>query len=465
MVAMTSASEQPERSRHAARKAGFLLRCYLFVVAMTISIDWFYPTGTLFREFGARPATPLLTIGGFAALLLVPRRGASARRQERVVAGFFSVLLLLGAAAFALNTLAGWSGSSSERNPVLQFLAQSAMGVVAGIAVLGNARLAARYDLVLPLRRAIPVVAAIHLLVWYLEYVNVLTEDGLLGMFKAPQGAVDRASGLHTEPSYYGAMAGLFSFALLLLPVRGFRRLVNICLAAGLVATSIVVTAKTFVAVAGAQALYLVLGRRYSGHVRIYALISVLAVGGIMYTYTRDYAALSVEENLSTAMRFGSTHLGLNVAAAGYGVPGIGIGQFHFFYRREFAPDYLLLSREAMEQMEPDAYQRASTFNLYVRVLLETGALGFALLLYAMTSILRTDLPKRAFFLLPMFVGAAGFLLTQDTYFYPPLVFAASMILGTRADSRARKRLLTGTRSVPAASSHAAALGAERKYA
>lgn len=429
-------------------RVGLLLRCYVFLVALCLSIDWFYPTGSLLREFGARPATPLLTIGGLAALLLLSPPSRSARRLESFVIAFFCALLLLGAAAFALNMTAGWSTSSFGRTPLTQFLAQSAMALVAGIAILGNARIASRYDVITPLIRMIPVVAAIHLLVWCLEAAQVLHGSAMLDLFKPPGGATDRASGLHSEPSYYGTMAALFAFALFVLPARGLRRGLYVCVAIALVATSIVVTAKTFVVVAGAQAMYLVFGHRYARHIRAYAVIFLLAAVGIMYFYTKNHAALSVEDNLSTAMRFGSAQLGVNVAAAGYGVLGIGIGQFHFFYKEEFAPDYLLLSKAALSQMGGDVEQRASTFNFYVRVLLETGALGFLLLMYAMISIGRIDLPAREFFLLPMFVGAAGFLLTQDTYFYPPLVFTSALIIGRHANALGKRRVLFGTPSV-----------------
>jgi hypothetical protein len=211
---------------------------------------------------------------------------------------------------------------------------------------------------------------------------------------------------------------------------------VNFLLAAALYASAILIGAKTFVVVAAAQAAWLLLRRKQGGRRNAAGpLVMFAAVVGCGVFFIQTYSVLNVEENLSSTMRLGSSLLAANVARAGYGLTGIGFGQFHFFYQDRFAPDFIFLSREALDQMNPEVDNRASTFNVYLRVLVETGIAGFLLLIGCLSRLWFARIPESVGFVSVIFAGALGFLMTQDTYFYPPLVFAAALLISYIADA------------------------------
>jgi hypothetical protein len=145
-----------------------------------------------------------------------------------------------------------------------------------------------------------------------------------------------------------------------------------------------------------------------------------------------------MQENLSTVMRIGSTRLALNVAAKGYWFTGIGFGQFQFFYTEKYAPAFLFTSDEAVTQMSGAGESRGSTYNLFVRLLVETGVLGillFLFLLYRAIRIVRRHFSPFALFGLLLVTGSVGFLCTQDSYFYPPLAVGLAILLGCADDA------------------------------
>lgn len=150
-----------------------------------------------------------------------------------------------------------------------------------------------------------------------------------------------------------------------------------------------------------------------------------------MYSLINSPAVI-INENMSSVMRVGSNMLALNVALEGYGLLGIGIGQFHFMYTPEFAPDYLLLSQEALDLMGGVTGRRASTFNLPLRLLVETGVIGLALgtlMLFQLFWSLRNTTDPIAQTGLIFVAGSLGFLMTQDTYCLPSLAFGLALSL------------------------------------
>jgi hypothetical protein len=217
-----------------------------------------------------------------------------------------------------------------------------------------------------------------------------------------------------------------------------------------LFASSILIGAKTVVVVAGAQAMYFVLSRTRSLATGVAGVGTLLAVVGCAIYFIQAYSALDVRENLSSADRLGSALLASNVATHGYALPGIGFGQFHFFYRERFAPDFLYLSKEASLQLNPDAGNRASTYNFYLRVLLETGLTGFIVLMLALKKLWSVQTSRSQAFIPVLFAGALGFLMTQDTYFYPPLVFAGALLMSVLESQRSEVAGVIGHSGVAA---------------
>jgi hypothetical protein len=148
---------------------------------------------------------------------------------------------------------------------------------------------------------------------------------------------------------------------------------------------------------------------------------------------------LDVQANLSSAMRIGSTLLAVNAAASGYGLLGIGFGQFHFVYSPKFAPTFLLYVPEAGFFFQHWMNARASTYNLPVRYLVEDGVIGLLLFLVLVWLVVRNG---RAFNDLwhqlgAVFAGTSlGFLLTQDNYFFPAFVCGAAILASRPLRSR-----------------------------
>jgi hypothetical protein len=151
-------------------------------------------------------------------------------------------------------------------------------------------------------------------------------------------------------------------------------------------------------------------------------------------------AANDLDENLSTVMRIGSTAMSMNIVTSGYGLTGIGFGQFHFFYTPRFAPDFLFLSQEALDQFSHASPQRASTYNLLSRMLVETGVAGFLIFFGSIAAILwrrRLAMDDATRVGMLFIFGSIGFLTTQDTYCYPPLALGLALTLGRSSSLRA----------------------------
>lgn len=405
-------------------------KVYAFLLAVMVPMDWFGPTAELFREFGAKPGTLLLTLGGICGLLIVMRNRATINRLEFTVLVVFAAWLALGFCAALINFILGWSDWSYFRDPVIQLVTQSLVILTCAIAVFGNARLMRAYPIAELAVRFLPVAVVLHLSVFFLEAVGVLQDSvGPMQMFRVDDVVIERPTGLFSEPSYFGTFAALYGTALLFVPGRFRARMFNFLLAVLLYVCAISIGARTFVMVAGAQAALLIFSlRKSAGNIGIGLTVFATVIGCGIY-FIQSMALLNVDENLSSAMRLGSTLLATNVAADGYAWSGVGTGQFHFFYRDQFAPNFLLLSDEALQQLSPDAPYRASTYNFFVRVLLETGVIGFSLLVVCLWKLWRAKIPPSMSWLSMIFAGSLGFLMTQDTWFYPPLVFSCSAIL------------------------------------
>lgn len=410
------------------------LKFYIFIAVFLLPMDWFVPTGAVFREFGAKPATLVLTVGGLFGLLQgLNRRAAISSCEYFVLLGFVS-LLALGYSSALLNFMLDWSGALSDRSPLTQLITQSLLIVACGIAVVGNAMLLRFFKVGDAIARSVVLAVGIHLTVFFVEASGLVDDSaGFLALFRADGGAIERPTGLFSEPSYFGSFAALYGTALFL--IRGSFALRTLCafLALLLYGCAIWVGAKTLIVVAGAQVGFFLLNQRMSVRNLIIALLMTGSVMAATLYFIQTFAALNVEENLSSAMRLGSALLGINVISEGYGLFGIGIGQFHFFYREEFAPSFLFLSKEALNQFSFDAQNRASTYNFFIRVLLEMGVIGFGLLIIYLVKLWRTKLPSSMAFVSMIFAGGLGFLMTQDSYFYPPLVFSSAMILAVIA--------------------------------
>ncbi|HZO22436.1 MAG TPA: hypothetical protein VFB37_08000, partial [Steroidobacteraceae bacterium] len=302
-----------------------LLRLYVFLVMLLLPMDWFAPTGMLFREFGAKPATLLLTLGGICGMAFVRKgRRLAGVSVELIALVIFSAWLALGFLSALANFIGGWSDWHSDRSPFGQLINQSALVVVCGIAVIGNARIFCSYPAVSRLvARYLPLAMLLHLFAFGLNATGVVSQSSaVFAPFRAVEAHdTNRPTGLFSEPAYFGTFAALYGAALWSLPVGRLRKSFYVLLALGAFGASIAIGAKTFVVVLGAQAMYYVLHRTrslISGIASAFILLLIVAVG--IY-FIQVYSALDVRSNLSSADRLGSAMLATNVAAQGYALP------------------------------------------------------------------------------------------------------------------------------------------------
>lgn len=428
------------------------IRWYVLLVLILLPMDYFAPTALVFREFGGKPATLLLTLGGVCGLCFVKSRRAAGNSFEFMALIVFAAWLALGFLAALINFMAGWSGWHADRSPFGQLLAQAAIVVVCAIAVIGNIRLIVAFPVIPLVARYLPVAVLVHLVTFVLNVAGVLSDSALpLSLFRVDVVEnVRKPTAFFTEPSYFGTFAATYGTALMCLSAGPGRRFFHALLAIALFAGSIAIGAKTFVVVLGAQALYYVLHRTRSLASALVGALVLVVVSACALYFIVAYSALDVRENLSSADRLGSAVLATNVALHGYALPGIGFGQFHFFYREQFAPDFLFLSQGASLALSSDADFRASTYNFYLRVLLETGLAGFVIFALAIKKLWDVPLDGPLAFIAAIFAGALGFLMTQDAYFYPPLVFSTALILGVMELRRRAQLNAPGRELAPA---------------
>jgi hypothetical protein len=410
-----------------------LIRAYLWFLVVALPMDWFGPTGAVLREAGAKPAIPLMLA---ASLVLIVARYRTIVRSLpvstwRLVYRFLGIFAC-GLAAMSLNLILGWSQFGRTKDPVAQFIGQGAMFALTPLIIVLHAELLKDRRWSAYLISVLPWAVVIHLVALALDVSGVLRYDRFpLSLFRTGSELVSmRVSGLFSEPSYFATMGAIYGVALLFAsPAESKRR--NTVLALVLFAAALYTGGKTLVPVAICG----FLGYSWYSKARIVTLRNVLAalvICSITVVIVISQSALNVQDNLSSAMRFGSTLTSLNVALSGYGITGVGFGQFHFMFLQKFMPTFLLFSQEALAQMASTADHRTSTYNLFSRYLVETGVLGLGLFLACLqdlATLARHDRDEASLLGILLLSTSLGFLMTQEPYCYPPLMLGASLIL------------------------------------
>jgi O-antigen ligase len=415
-----------------------LIRVYLWLLILTLPIDWFGPTGTLLREGGAKPAIPLMVLASLITFLAWPQRFSRhiPLASLRVLSAF-ALIFVCGLLAFSINLIMGWSRFDASKTPLTQFITQAALFLLTPALIAAHAEILRDRHWSSYAIGLIPWAAAIHLSVAGLELAGVFHYDRLpLSLFRTGYETNSmRLSGMTSEPSYFGTLAALYALPLVL-AFPGKRRWLYRTLAALLLILALAAGGKTVLPVG----LCGLLAYAWYARLRIYRLrnlfIAVL-VAAFAIVFLARTSPFDVRENLSSAMRFGSTLTSINVALAGYGITGVGFGQFHFMFLERFMPRFLLFSPEALSQMASTADHRTSTFNLFTRYWVETGITGLALFLAVLAYLFRLArrTPSQPALIGILMLGSSlGFLLTQEPYCYPPLILAASLILAAQHD-------------------------------
>jgi hypothetical protein len=441
---MTSGINQAANSGYVGRQAvghAVLLqeaatKAYLALLIFAIPMDWFKPTGLLLREGGARPAIPLMLA---ASIYLVCSRWSSLvhgmpRSNVRVLS-IFGGIFLCGLVAFSLNLIFAWSRFGGAKDPVTQFATQTLLLLIVPLILVTHAELFAEARWREFALRALPWAAALHLAFAILNAAQLLDPNGLpLSLFRTGD-THGRISGLMSEPSYLGTLAAMYGLPLLLLPATK-GRLPHAAIALLLFATAMYANAKTVIPVAVCGLVgYVWYSRRpllTPGRIAV-----ALGMAGVSAVIILRNSVLDLQDNLSSAMRIGSTVTALTACLAGYGIAGVGIGQFHFMYLPRFMPRFLLLSTEALVEMSSATQSRASTYNIFARYWIETGVAGLVLFLALLRRLFimaRQDRRPASLAGMLLVATSLGFLLTQDPYCYPPLLLGSALVLGAHND-------------------------------
>ena len=414
-------------------------RWYLYLLVLSLPIDYFKPTGVLLREAGAKPAIPLMLAGSaWIFWRHWPELFFHCPRLWRTVLLLCLAITFLSTIAFVTNVgldISYWDG---VRSPWGQFVAQGALFVVVAPVLIAHAWLFSREEPRSVFLSALPSCVAIHLAVIGAEWIGLLHATSFpLSLFRGDFIVWGRKpTGLMTEPSYVGTFAATYGLALLLcMPIKRWQHRV---LALASIVVALVMGGKTMIPalVAGLVAY----GYQTRAKILNWKAVAAVVCVGVVGLYTvLTYSVLNVQANLSSAMRIGSTILALNAAASGYGLLGIGFGQFHFIYSPRFAPDFLLYVPEASYYFTRVMSVRESTYNLPARFLVEDGVLGLLLFVVLVWIVFKhgrsfNDLWHQ---LGAVLAGASlGFLLTQDNYFFPAFVCGAAILASRPARSR-----------------------------
>jgi hypothetical protein len=399
---------------------------FLFIL---IPIDWFEYTGSAFRELGAKPAIIYIIL--LATLVLCKHiLGNKGVPVDKLTVIVFLCIFIFGVSTFSFNILVFGQGKNFAyyKQPDTQFFSQGLMF------------LSSVYSLIflngyfskglISIRKCIRFSSVIHLLFFALEYAEILNDkSGFLLNFRSDGGVIERATGLMSEPSYYGVMAGLFGGALIFTSKKKLDYIIVILL----FTTAALISAKTMFVVLLAQFIMsAILIKNFLTYSKLVVLFFIMTAGLIVIINNN---ALNLQENMSSAMRIGSTLLAINAAFDGYGIMGVGFGQFHYLYLAEYAPSFLMYSDEAANQFNINSPNRASSFNFFARYLIELGVFSLVIFLIYILKIMRKavinggESSKVGFHFI---AGSLGFLMTQDTYFYPPLIIGIALVLSEK---------------------------------
>jgi len=248
----------------------------------------------------------------------------------------------------------------------------------------------------------------------------------------------DRPSGLASEPSSFAAWIA-FVWPMMLFATLSARSTIGrvgaaiMLMLAGL--SAYLSNARTVVAILALQILYygywrIRQVRDLSGRVR-----TLLIVAGFVSLFMLVLAdrLLSITDPTggSNIARLAYTATGINVFLY-HPLIGIGIGQFgHFFVA--YVPDFALLSEEVATYATGAAEYRASTFNLFVRLLCEFGLpIGLVLswvVVRPLIAALQSQARQRfCLYAALSAVGGVGFWLSQDQYGYQPGILSLAIL-------------------------------------
>ena len=413
---------------------------FIMSLAFIMPMDWFSPTGLLLREFGSQPVNVLVLIAGLiSAPNVLLQKGGLQKILSSEKYFFIGVFLLIGGGVLGyLSSLAFWDYPTlGNKTPSLQFFLQGALLACLPIAILIIRHYLSHENAINLFIKCMRWAAVVHVCFFFIDYIGIVGDgDWFYSMFRTDDySTAMRPSGLFSEPSYYGvAICIYFPFVILGIIKQHFPAKIFWAGVLAIAFISLVLSGSRTGMISAVIQIFVwsILSRDY--RLLKLALFSMVAAVAAVYLAQRISIDGANGFDLSVIMRVGSTLLSLNVAIDGWMWTGIGLGQFHFFYLPAYAPDFLFLSDEAWSLFNGVSEYRAHTFNLFTRILLETGVIGFfGWVLFCRSIVIPKKLKQKEFsqrdkLLIIASVGAGFLLSSQDFYLYLPFYILLTVI-------------------------------------
>ena len=425
-------------------------RNFWYVIAALLAFlvlpsDYFRPTAEIFREAGAKPLSLYListVLVGFIARMSITSRMASLKGRT----GIGLLLLFLGTIlnffSLELHGVEKVAHIDGNYTPYGQFIRQAAMFWFLLLSLAASAIFWSQIIRRVRLGYVITVTTLIHLLLYLYEALSPDGMHSIAAWFKTDLG-IGRASGLTTEPSYWGVYSACMIFCLSKLQMHRFFKLGLI----GLLALSAILSnSKTFYLIFFCLSAWAIVSATRHTRLKSLAIFSAIGLPALAYAAIALGAATPAD-NMSSLQRFGGSVVALNVWLNSLPVFGIGFGQFNFFYDPSMGLPGYDATPEAINLFKFDGLTRASTYNLYIRSLLEGGLplllLMVAGILFALLRVYR--LQSHSDYAIRQNAGIAGILigsgaafwLTQDSFSNSYIALGMGLVIAV--SDRARR--------------------------
>ncbi|HUN74984.1 MAG TPA: O-antigen ligase family protein [Steroidobacteraceae bacterium] len=433
-----AAEELSQGERHLS------LNFLLFVLFTTLVVDSFGPGIEILREFGARPVNFLLAAAVCAICLLDfgKWRGVSLRLWRTLFIACVLLCVSLLNLWIAL-TRSGPDAATVASAWIRQFL-MLAWGVTSYftwkrlLSSVGEQSYA----------RLLAASAVLPLLAFMLEYADPSgVMKSILDPFRV-KGDL-RPSGFSNEPSTYTAWVTFIWPIVLFIAARGRTargRVLAALLAIVLAVSAYLSNARTGIVIFILQVAFfgytkLRQQHAFGGVIRALIVASLCLAVSLIVVWDRLMSLTDMSPNSSEVARFGYTVAGFDLFLD-YPWVGTGIGQFSYFFG-QYVPAFAMGSAEVASYAFGLGKYRASTFNLFVRLLTEFG-LPMALLLggVILRPIVRAarSVGSSPFLLYAALsaIGGVGFWLSQDQYGYQPAILSLAVLTLTLERARAQ---------------------------
>jgi hypothetical protein len=412
----------------------------LLILFSTLIIDGFPAGSALLREFGARLTNFILLLA--LIVLIIERLTSTSSRGLTRHDVFFVLIVAIGIPAVNLPVTL-LQTAMPPAGPLSDWSRQYAM-FLWGLASYWIWSRLLRHISPDELAALICFGAILPLIFFFADLTG---SDGVHTLLEAVRVKRDeRPSGLATEPSLYAAWMAFTWPLVMFYAIRArsyLKRVIGILLWLTLCISGYLSNARTIAVIAVMQIAYFGywLSRNSRGLNRLRALVILgLCSVGVLAAFAESLTSLTDTDVGSNISRIGSTVTSLRVAIA-HPFFGIGIGQLRYFFGA-YAPDFALASEEILIHATDLGEYRASSFNLFVRLVCE---LGFAVGLFFSFLIVRpiiSAMRSRDADLFIVFgtltaLGGVGFWLSADQFGYQPAILSL-VILSKALSSRSR---------------------------